>query len=100
MKKGSTQEESFHFSTYMYLTCMCACSVVLIPSNPIDCSPVGFSVHGILWAGILEWVAIPLSREYFQTRNQPGFPALQVDSLNMSQLGSPAPNTEPLKYIK
>ena len=26
--------------------------------NPMDCSPPGFSVHGILQARILEWVAI------------------------------------------
>ena len=26
--------------------------------DPIDCSPAGYSVHGILWARILEWVAI------------------------------------------
>ena len=26
--------------------------------NPMDCSPPGFSVHGILLARILEWVAI------------------------------------------
>ena len=30
--------------------------------NPMDCSPPGFSVHGILQARILEWVAIPFSR--------------------------------------
>ena len=30
--------------------------------NPMDCSPPGSSVHGILQAGILEWVAIPFSR--------------------------------------
>ena len=28
-----------------------------------DCSPLGFSVHGILQAKILEWIASPLSRE-------------------------------------
>ena len=27
----------------------------------MDCSPPGFSVHGILQTGILEWVAIPFS---------------------------------------
>ena len=31
-------------------------------SNPADCSPSGSSVHGILQAGILEWVAMPPSR--------------------------------------
>ena len=29
--------------------------------NPIDCSPLGFSVHGILQARILEWVVISFS---------------------------------------
>ena len=31
--------------------------------NPKDCSPLGFSVDGILLARILEWVAIPFSRD-------------------------------------
>ena len=30
--------------------------------DPMDCSPPGSSVHGILQARILEWVAIPFSR--------------------------------------
>ena len=30
--------------------------------NPMDCSPPGSSVHGILQARILEWVAIPSFR--------------------------------------
>ena len=30
--------------------------------DPMDCSPPGSSVHGILQAGILEWVAISFSR--------------------------------------
>ena len=30
--------------------------------DPVDCSPPGFSVHGILQARILEWVAMPFSR--------------------------------------
>ena len=31
--------------------------------DPVDCSPPGSSVHGILQARILEWVAIFFSRE-------------------------------------
>ena len=34
----------------------------LILCDPMDCSPPGFSVHGILQARVLEWVAIPFSR--------------------------------------
>ena len=30
--------------------------------DPMDCSPPGSSVHGLLQEKILEWVAIPLSR--------------------------------------
>ena len=38
--------------------------------NPMDCSPPGFSVHGILQARILEWIAIPFSRGTSQPRDQ------------------------------
>ena len=32
--------------------------------NPMNCSPSGFSVHGILQAGTLEWVAISFSNAW------------------------------------
>ena len=38
--------------------------------DPMDCSPPGFSVHGILQAGILKWVAIPFSRGSSQPRDR------------------------------
>ena len=38
--------------------------------NPMDCSPPGSSVHGILQARILEWVAIPFSKGSSQPRDQ------------------------------
>ena len=34
-------------------------------SNPMDCSPPGFSVHGIFQARVLEWGAIAFSNEGF-----------------------------------
>ena len=37
--------------------------------DPTDCSPPGSSVHGILQARILEWVAIPCSRGSSQPRD-------------------------------
>ena len=37
--------------------------------DPMDCSPPGFSVHGILQAGTLEWVAISFSRGPSQPRD-------------------------------
>ena len=36
--------------------------IVFYILRPLDCSLPGFSVHGILWARILEWVAIYSSR--------------------------------------
>ena len=38
--------------------------------NPMDCSPPGSSVHGILQARILEWVAISFSRASSPSRDQ------------------------------
>ena len=37
--------------------------------NPVDSNPPGSSVHGILQARILQWVAIPFSRGSSQPRN-------------------------------
>ena len=38
--------------------------------DPMDCSPRGSSVHGILQARILEWVAMPSSRGSSQPRDR------------------------------
>ena len=48
----------------MSVLCACAKSLQLCPilCDTKDCSPPGSSVHGILEARILEWVAIPFSR--------------------------------------
>ena len=45
-------------------------SVVSDSLDPMDCSPPGSSVPGILQARILEWVAKPSSREPSQPRDQ------------------------------
>ena len=47
----------------------------------MDWSPPGSSVHGILQARILEWVAVPYSRGTSQPGIKPGSAALQADSL-------------------
>ena len=61
--------------------------------NPLDCSPPGSSVHGILQARILEWVAMPSSRGSSRprdrTRESPVAPTLQADSLLLSHWGRP-----------
>ena len=50
--------------------CLLSGSVVSDSSDPMDCSPPGSSIHGILQARILEWVAISSSRGSSQHRDQ------------------------------
>ena len=82
----NTTESSSHsdFNTGV-LSHLCAVSIspsVLSNScDPMDCSPSHFSVHGILLARILEWVAIAFSRGSSHPGIKPTSPALQADSL-------------------
>ena len=60
---------SYLFYTYIYIVCVCiytyssmytvsvaqSCPTLC---NPMDCSPPGSSVHGVLQARILEWVYV------------------------------------------
>ena len=53
--------------------CVCACSVAQSCQtlcSPMNCSQPGSSVHGVLQARILEWVAIPFTRGSFQSRDR------------------------------
>ena len=62
--------------------------------NPMDCSPPASSVHGILQARILDWVAIPFfSRGASRPRDwiQVSRIALQADSLPSEPQGKPFP---------
>ena len=74
--QSSTESSSLHFpqllsfcllevkvNVYVAQSCLTLC-------DPMDCSPPGSSVHGILQARILGWVAISLSRGSSQPSNQ------------------------------
>ena len=51
---------NFHHNACMHATLhVQSCSALC---DPINCSPPGSSLHGILQARILEWVALPSSR--------------------------------------
>ena len=54
-------------------------------SGPTLCDPMDYTVHGILQARILEWLAFPFSRGSSQNRS----PALQADSLPAEPKGKP-----------
>ena len=51
--------------------------VKVIQLCPTLCDPKAYTVHGILQARMLEWVAFPFSRG----SSQPRSPTLQADSL-------------------
>ena len=53
---------------YSVCVCVCAQSCLTLCSSR-DCSSPGSSIHGILQARILEWVAIPFSRGSSQPRD-------------------------------
>ena len=60
--------------------------------NPMDCNPPGSSAHGILQARILEWVAMPFSRDLPHPGIQPMSLSLlhwQAGSLPLVPPGKP-----------
>ena len=70
-----------------FLPCVCALVCVQVFAttlcDPMDCSPPGFSVHGILQARILEWIAVTFSRGDF-----PGASVGKVSAYNVGDPGS------------
>ena len=87
--------ESLLYSSGNLTQCSVLCWAVLSSQsclalcNPMDCSLLGSSVHGIFQARILEKVAMPSSRGSSQPRGQSGSPALQADSLPSDPPGKP-----------
>ena len=83
--RGVTKSQT-RLSEWMTTTGTCMCTQLLwlwlcpILCNPMDCSPLSSSVHGILQARILEWIAIPFFRGLPNPGIDPRSPALQVDS--------------------
>ena len=76
--------------------CVGVCVCVLITQlgltlyNPMDCNLPGFSVHEILQARILEWVASSFSSGFSWPRDWTQVQSLQADSL---------PSEPPEKHI-
>ena len=80
---SSAGSHGSHFDVALWLDlkniykakCMHAKTLQSCPTlcNPMDCSPLGFSVHGILWTRILEWGCHFLLQEIFPTQgSNPG----------------------------
>ena len=68
--------------------CMCVQSCPTL-CNRMDYNLPGSSVHGILQARILEWVAVSFSKGSSCPRDQTQLSCLAGDSLSLSHQGSP-----------
>ena len=67
------------------------CKVKVVQSCPTLCDPMAYTVHGILQARILEWVAFPFSKDPRDPNPgiEPKSPTLQADSLPAEPQGKP-----------
>ena len=77
--------------TYRQDCCHLVDKLYPILCNPMDCSPPGFSIHGISQAGRLEWVAISFSRGGLPDAGaEPGSPALAGGFFTTEPSGKPS----------
>ena len=102
IKKNISQGEmgrgiNWEIGIDMYTQCCCCVSSSVV-SDSMDGSPPGSSVHGILQARILEWVATPSSRASSQsTDGNPGLLHCRQSLYHLSHQGNPIYT---LLYIK
>ena len=75
------------------LVCVCVCVLVIQSCStlcdPLDCSPLGSFVHGILQARMMKWIAIPFSRGSSHPKIKSRSPKLQADPLLSEPPGKP-----------
>ena len=71
LERRADYQQVRNFTQAHFLLCVCAKSLQSCPPlcDPVDCSPPGSSVHGILQARILEWLAMPSSRGFSSPRD-------------------------------
>ena len=85
--------------------CVCVCESQSCPTlcDPMDCSPPGSSVHGILQVRILEWVAILFSRGSSQPRDRTQISYIAVRFLivwatSLEELPNKSPSAKASEY--
>ena len=74
----------------LFVLCVLVAQLCLPLCDPMDYSLPGSSVHGILQAWILEWVAILFSRDLPGLGIESGSPGLQAESLLPEPPGMPS----------
>ena len=91
--------QSIEYSSLCYTIGLCWLCILYMKVNvaqscptlcdPVDCSPPGSSVLGILQPRILEWVAIPFSRGPSRPQDRTGICFIAGRFLQLSYQGSP-----------
>ena len=91
-KCGDTLVTDYRFMDYRFIVSL---SCIWLFCDPMTCSPPGSSVHGVLQATIVEWIAISFPRGSSRPRDQihvfctggqilttepPGKPRLQISN--------------------
>ena len=85
---GYTMQVHYLCLPYKFM-CVLVAQSCLTRCNPMNCSPLGSSVPGILQARILEWIAIPSLEDLCNPGIEPRSPTLQADSLLSEPPGKP-----------
>ena len=91
-KGGGGLGGALYFPVFLELpfilkTAVCSVAHVSL-CGPMDCSPPGSSIHGILQARILE-LPLPIPGNLPNPRIEPMSSALQTDSLPLAPTGKP-----------
>ena len=81
-RKGRGGRHRFVVLDLVAQSCLTLC-------DPMDCSPLSSSVHGVLQARTLEWVTLPSSGDLPNPGMEPRSAALRVDSLPSEPPGKP-----------
>ena len=99
---GDTSHPNSHRWSDRVTTHTCCCGSVprSCPTlcDPVDCSPPGSSVHGILQARILEWVAISFSRGSSRPRDRTQVSCIAGRFFTTEPAGKPIAHTETVYF--
>ena len=79
----------YHPFLVLVLVCVLVAQSCLTLCDAMDCGPPGSSVHGILQARILEYVAISFSRGCSQFRHQTGVSCIAGACITSEPPGKP-----------
>ena len=90
---GRNTKGNNHYRSQYVLMCSVTQSCPAL-CDPMDCSLPVSSVHGILQARILEWIAVPSPGNLPNPGIEPRSPALQADSLPAEPPGKPKDLTD------